>query len=126
MDALDDDDDLRSIRPNPTRPALVVACLGALLGFAFAAVSTSDFMQHLDRQVHSIHCSLIPGAGAEIGESGCRAVMMSSYSSFFRESVWGGIPVSLWALAVFAFLSARALRLLLKGETSRTETRLLF
>ena len=33
--------------------------------------------------------------------------MMSPYSSFFREQLWGGIPVSLWSLAVFAFLAYR-------------------
>src|SRR4051794_26365868 len=87
-----------------TRGPLVAFVLSALLGCTFAAVSTSDFMQRLDRQVHAIHCSFIPGAGREMGESGCKTVMMSPYSSFFRESVWGGVPVSLWALAVFAFL----------------------
>ena len=76
-----------------TRGPLIVAVIGAALGSVFASVSTSDFMQHLDRQVHAIHCSFIPGAGKELGESGCKAVMMSPYSSFFRESVWGGVPV---------------------------------
>ena len=88
----------------------------------FAAVSTSDFMQHLDRQVHSVHCSFIPGAGKEIGDSGCKTVMMSPYSSFFRESVWGGIPVSLWALATFAFLAYRAGLLLWRGKPSKPQT----
>lgn len=105
-----------------TRGPLLVAVLGALLGSVFAAVSTSDFMQHLDRQVHSVHCSFIPGAGKELGESGCKAVMMSPYSSFFRESVWGGVPVSLWALATFAFLVYRASLLLWRGKPSRAET----
>ena len=95
---------------------------GALLGSVFASVSTSDFMQHLDRQVHAIHCSFIPGAGKELGESGCKAVMMSPYSSFFRESVWGGVPVSLWSLATFAFLVYRASLLLWRGKPSRAET----
>ncbi|MDP2274134.1 MAG: vitamin K epoxide reductase family protein [Archangium sp.] len=105
-----------------TRGPLIVAVLGALLGSVFAAVSTSDFMQHLDRQVHSVHCSFIPGAGKELGESGCKAVLMSPYSSFFRESVWGGVPVSLWALATFAFLVYRASLLLWRGKPSRAET----
>ncbi len=108
--------------PNPTRGPLIVATLGALIGSIFAALSTSDFMQHLDRQVHAIHCSFIPGAGKELGESGCKAVMMSPYSSFFRESVWGGVPVSLWALATFAFLLYRAGLLLWRGKPSRAET----
>src|SRR5438552_2739972 len=80
--------------PSRARGPLIAALCFALLGCIFAAVSTSDFIQHLDRQVHAIHCSFIPGAGKEIGESGCRTVMMSPYSSFFRESVWGGVPIS--------------------------------
>ncbi len=82
-------------------------------------------MQHLDRQVHAIHCSFIPGAAKEIAESGCRTVMMSPYSSFFRETLWGGIPVSLWALAVFAFLTYRAGLLAWRGRASPGETKLL-
>lgn len=105
-----------------TRGPLIVTVIGALLGSVFAAVSTSDFMQHLDRQVHAIHCSFIPGAGKELGESGCKAVMMSPYSSFFRESFWGGVPVSLWALATFAFLVYRAGLLLWRGKPSRAES----
>src|SRR5512146_272213 len=84
-------------------PFLVIAGAAALLGAVFAAVSTNDFISHLDRQVHSIHCSFIPGAGAEIGESGCRTVMLSPYSSLFRDALWGGIPISLLAVAVFAY-----------------------
>ena len=97
-----------------------------MIGPMVAAVSTSDFMQHLDRQVHAVHCSFIPGAGREMGESGCKAVMMSPYSSWLREIVWGGVPVSLWALAVFAYLFARGLGLLWRGGgPSRAETRFL-
>lgn len=105
-----------------TRWPLIVVVVGALLGCIFAAVSTSDFIQHLDRQVHSIHCSFIPGAGKELGESGCKAVMMSPYSSYFRESLWGGMPVSLWALATFAFLLYRGGLLLWRGKPTRPET----
>ncbi len=105
-----------------TRGPLIVTLVGALLGSVFAALSTSDFMQHLDRQVHAIHCSFIPGAGRDLGENGCKAVMMSPYSSFFRESVWGGVPVSLWALATFCFLAYRAGVLLWNGRPSRAQT----
>lgn len=103
------------------RPFAAAATLAALLGATFSAVSTSDFMQFLDRQVHSIHCSFVPGAGREIGESGCRTVMMSPYSSFFRESVWGGVPVSLWALAVFAYLAFFAGSMTWKGTPTRAQ-----
>jgi uncharacterized membrane protein len=117
-----DADELPPYAANATRVPLIITLLGAVIGSVFAAVSTSDFMQHLDRQVHAIHCSFIPGAGKELGESGCKAVMMSPYSSFFRESVWGGVPVSLWALATFAFLVYRAGLLLWRGKPSRAET----
>lgn len=122
-------DDLEPQRPRGTSRTpewplwpLLLAVGGALLGCIFSAVSTSDFMQHLDRQVHAIHCSFIPGAGKELGESGCKTVMMSPYSSWFRESYWGGVPVSLWALATYAFLLYRATLLLWRGKASRAET----
>lgn len=103
------------------RGLLIGVVLAALVGATFSAVSTFDFMQFLDRQVHSIHCSFVPGAGQELGESGCRTVMMSPYSSYFRDQLWGGIPVALWALAVFSYLVARAGAPLLRGATSRRE-----
>jgi uncharacterized membrane protein len=118
--------------PRPPRRAtaaprgpLLVALAGALVGALFSALSTSDFMQHLDRQVHAIHCSFIPGAAKDIAESGCRTVMMSPYSSFFREQLWGGIPVSLWSLAVFAFLVYRSAHLLWRGQASSGDTKVL-
>ncbi len=107
------------------RGPLVLALAGALVGALFAALSTSDFMQHLDRQVHAIHCSFLPGAAMEVAESGCRTVMMSPYSSFLRESLWGGIPISLWALAVFAFLAYRTALMLWRGHASSGETKVL-
>lgn len=103
------------------RPLNLAVAAAGLLGAAFSAVSTFDFMQFLDRQVHSIHCSFVPGVGRELGESGCRTVMLSPYSSFFRESVWGGVPVALWALAVFAFIAYRAGALAWRERGSRQE-----
>lgn len=121
----DDGDDRAPPRGDPTRGPLLVALAGSLLGAAFSALSTSDFVQHLDRQVHAIHCSFIPGAAKEIAESGCRTTMMSPYSSFFRETLWGGVPVSLWALAVFAFLAYRSGFLAWRGRASAGETKVL-
>jgi uncharacterized membrane protein len=108
--------------PFAARGPLLAVLVFALLGVAFSGVSTYDFVEHLDRQVHSIHCSFIPGAGSELGESGCRTVMLSPYSSFFRESMWGGIPVALWSLAVFAFLAWRAGTLLWRREAKKVDT----
>lgn len=101
------------------RYALFALAFLCLLGLAFSLTSTSDFISHLDRQVHSIHCSLLPGAQAEVGESGCRTVMMSPYSSLFRSSMWGGIPISLLSVATFAYLLMRSLSFALAGATRR-------
>jgi uncharacterized membrane protein len=86
------------------QPWLVVVLAGAVIGVVFAAVSTYDFVQHLDRQVHSLHCSFIPGVSHGTGESGCQVAMMSPYSSVLRTRVWGGVPIALGAMSVFAFL----------------------
>jgi uncharacterized membrane protein len=93
------------------QPWLVLVLVGATVGLVFAAVSTYDFVQHLDRQVHSLHCSFIPGV-THTGESGCQVAMMSPYSSVMRTGVWGGIPISLPAMSVFAFLVFYTLDLL--------------
>jgi uncharacterized membrane protein len=97
---------------------LVAVLVGALAGLVFAGVSTYDFVQHLDRQVHSLHCSFIPGGGADAGHSGCQVAMMSSYSSVFRTTIWGGIPISLPAMAVFAFILFYGVDLLLGRRTN--------
>ncbi|MFH1177931.1 MAG: vitamin K epoxide reductase family protein [Acidobacteriota bacterium] len=91
----------------------------ATAGVIFAGISTADFIAHLDRQVHAITCSYIPGLGAAdtTGSSGCHAILMSPYSAVLRSATWGGIPISLPALAVFAFLLFRAVDLLARGLT---------
>ena len=104
--------------PPQTKPAMqkpspgtVIVALAALAGLFFAAFSTYDFVQHLDRQVHGIHCSFIPGleeADAS-GSTGCHVTLMSPYSSVLRASIWGGLPISLPAMGVFAFLLFYAL-----------------
>jgi uncharacterized membrane protein len=100
------------MRPHPL--ALVVMG-GALIGLVFASFSTYDFAQHLDRQVHSVHCSFVPGLAATdtARTSGCAATLMSPYSSVLRTWIWGGIPVSLPAMSVFAFLLLFATELVL-------------
>src|SRR6266566_1992413 len=100
---------------------LVVVLVGAAIGLVFAGISTYDFVQHLDRQVHSLHCSFIPGVSHGAGTSGCQAAMMSSYSSVFRTHVWGGVPIALAAMAVFAFILFYAADLVVtrRAEDSR-------
>jgi uncharacterized membrane protein len=106
---------------NAARGLLIVGVLAAVAGLAFAGVSTSDFIEHLDRQVHSIHCSFIPGAAKEV-ENGCKTVMMSTWSSVLRTSLWGGIPVALLAVATFAFLVMKQLQLALAARVDRHHT----
>jgi uncharacterized membrane protein len=88
------------------RPHLytILVLAGAALGLFFASFSTYDFAQHLDRQVHTANCSFVPGLSTADAVSDCHVTMMSHYSSVMRETVWGGIPISLPAMSVFAFL----------------------
>ncbi len=98
-----------------SRAPIVLTLIAAALGLFFASFSTFDFVQHLDRQVHGIHCSFVPGLGStEVGGTGCHVTLMSPYSSVFRDLVWGGIPVSLPAMAVFAFLFYKGADILLR------------
>ncbi len=86
--------------------------LAAISGLVFAGLSTADFVQHLDRQVHSIHCSFVPGlAPSTDASSGCHVALMSPWSSVFRGLIWGGLPISLPGMAVFAFLLFRAVEI---------------
>jgi uncharacterized membrane protein len=97
--------------------ATIVLAVGAVLGLVFASVSTSDFAMHLDRQVHDVHCSFVPGlSGPDPGESGCQVTLVSPYSSVFRSAVWGGVPISLPAMGVFAFLLFFVVELVLSGR----------
>ncbi|MFH1809100.1 MAG: vitamin K epoxide reductase family protein [Pseudomonadota bacterium] len=124
----DDDDDLVAWKSRPRsgsprlRQALWVLAAAALFGATLSAVSTADFVQHLDRQVHSIHCSIIPGAGQSFADSGCKAALMSPYSSVLRTTLWGGLPIALLALAVFAYLVYRAVDFSLRPQITRRET----
>lgn len=103
------------------RSLIALVFAAACLGFGFAAAATYDFAAHLDRQVHNLHCSFIPGLSSSPGGAeGCQVTLMSPYSSLFRQSFWGGIPVSLLAMSVFAALCAlTGLMLLLRAERER-------
>lgn len=110
--------------PGTPRKSIVASAIFALIGVVFAAVSSYDFIAHLDRQVHSITCSIVPGLAAPdaSGSSGCHAVLMSPYSSVLRDFTWGGVPIALPAFGVFAFLLFRGVDLLLRKQVSRRET----
>lgn len=97
------------------RPFTLLFLVAAVCGLFFAGFSTWDFVAHLDRDVHDVHCSFIPGllASDTSASSGCHVTLMSPYSSVLRATVWGGVPISLPGLAVFAFLLFRGLDMLL-------------
>ncbi|MBI2394141.1 MAG: thioredoxin domain-containing protein [Deltaproteobacteria bacterium] len=92
---------------------MAAVLFGAVVGLVFAGVSTFDFVRHLDRDVHGVSCSFIPGLGRDATSSGCATAMMSAYSSVMRTTVWGGVPIALGAASVFAFLLFFAFELLL-------------
>ncbi len=102
-------------RPKSKLPA-ILALVAALLGLLFASNSTLDYAKHLDRRLHDVHCSFIPGAPATDKAEACRVAMYSPYSALFREKYWGGIPISLFALGAFAFYAAFAVYLLVHGS----------
>ena len=114
----------REVDAASPRKTLILLAAFALVGVIFAGVSTYDFVAHLDRQVHAITCSIVPGIGPKdaSGASGCHTVLMSPYSSVMRDLTWGGIPIALPALGVFAFLLFRAADLLLRKRMVRGET----
>ncbi len=88
--------------PRPA-PAALLAIAGSALGLAFAAVSTTDFAAHLDRKVHGVTCSFVPGLlASDAGANACATALYSPYSSILRRDVWGGIPIAAFALGAFA------------------------
>ena len=105
----------RSPYPDDVRPgwppgilSLILVVVAAGVGAWLAGTSTRDFATHLDGQVHALTCSVVPGAQGTLGASGCKDAMLSPYSSIWRDRFWGGVPVALGGLAVFAFIAALA------------------
>lgn len=93
----------------------------AAIGAVFSGISTFDFIVHLDRQIHPVTCSFIPGLGAPdtAGTSGCYAVMMSAYSSVFRDRTWGGVPIALASLSVFVYLIFMSIDIIFRRALGR-------
>jgi hypothetical protein len=104
-----------------SRVPAVLSLVGSVLGLLFASYSTLDYAHHLDRRLHEVHCSFIPGAPATSEGEACRAAMYSAYSAVMRDSLWGGIPIALFALGAFAFFAGFSVFLLQARErASRT------
>jgi uncharacterized membrane protein len=97
-----------------------LALFASLLGLIFAGLSSLDYTKHLDRQVHDIHCSYVPGLAAETSpDNACRVAMYSPFAALFRDRYWGGVPISLFAVGAFSFFAAFSLYLLLAGRDAR-------
>jgi uncharacterized membrane protein len=94
-------------------PAISLVASG--LGLTFASSSTLDYAAHLDRRLHDLHCSFVPGAAPTDAAEACRTAMYSPYAALFRDKYWGGIPISLFALGAFTFFAGFALYLLIAG-----------
>ncbi|MFO0591227.1 MAG: vitamin K epoxide reductase family protein [Polyangiaceae bacterium] len=105
-----------------------LALVASILGFAFALSSTLDYTSHLDRQLHDLHCSFIPGLSADAAKEGaCRAAMYSPYSALFKDKYWGGIPIAIFAVGAFGFFLAFSLYLLLaRNNAPRRAQQFLF
>src|SRR4051812_20847909 len=87
-----------------------LALVASAAGLAFASISSIDYTKHLDRQIHDIHCSYVPGLGAEqSADNACRVAMYSPYAALFRDRYWGGVPIGLFAVGAFSFFLAFAL-----------------
>ena len=106
------------MRSPPRWPAALVL-FGSLLGLIFAVVSTLDYVNHLDRQLHALSCSFIPGVSAAEGaDQGCKAAMYSPYSSLLRDRYWGGVPIALFAVGAFTFFAAFGSYLVMAGRAA--------
>lgn len=90
---------------NKPAVALIVMAIFAALGVLFTGISTYDYVAHLDRQVHAVSCSYVPGLGApdSSGTSGCFAVMMSPYSAVFKQHMGRHPDSPPWLGRVFLY-----------------------
>ena len=102
------------------KKAALVAVVAAALGLIFAGYSTYDYALQLDRQVHAVHCSFVPGAPVSTdGDNPCKTALFSPYSALMRATWWGGVPISLFALGTFAFFVGFGLYLAMGAQRSK-------
>src|SRR5215472_5650267 len=112
MNALQASNRQASPAPSGAKKFAILAAAAAGLGFIFAAYSTYDYALQLDRQLHAVHCSFIPGLAASTdADNPCKTALFSPYSALWRATFWGGIPISVFALGAFAFYVGFALYL---------------
>jgi uncharacterized membrane protein len=113
--------------PDRLRVPAILGIVASVAGLVFAAYSSVDYAQHLDRHLHDVHCSLIPGlASGSEDDNPCRAAMYSSYSAIFRGTYWGGIPISLFALGAFSFFLGFSVYLLVAAKEAPQKALLFF
>jgi len=103
-----------------------IGVAGALWGLVFAGISSLDYASHLDRGLHDLHCSFIPGAEASSTAEGCRTALNSPYAALFKKQLWGGIPISLFGIGCFSFLLGHALSIANSGSRTRRSAGLLY
>lgn len=103
-----------------------IGVAGALWGLIFAGISSLDYASHLDRGLHDLHCSFIPGAEASTAAEGCRTALNSPYAALFKRELWGGVPISLFGLGCFSFLLGHALCIANAGPRTRRAEGLLY
>jgi hypothetical protein len=108
------------MRSPSAKESAAIAAAAAALGLIFAGYSTYDYAQQLDRQVHAVHCSFIPGAPVSTeADNACKTALFSPYSALFRATWWGGVPISLFAFGAFTFFVGFGLYLALGARGSR-------
>lgn len=108
------------------RSFAIIGVIGALWSLLFAAISTTDYASHLDRGLHDLHCSFIPGVQAEADAEGCRVALNSPYAAVLKRQLWGGIPISLFGLGCFAYLTGHAVYMALLGSRASRNAGLLY
>ena len=108
------------LRKPSAKESAAIAVAAAALGLVFAGYSTYDYAQQLDRQVHAVHCSFIPGAPVSTeADNACKTALFSPFSAVFRATWWGGVPISLFAFGAFTFFVGFGLYLALGARRSR-------
>lgn len=111
---------------NRVRLSAAVGVFASLWAMFFAGISSADYASHLDRGLHDLHCSFIPGVSNVGSGEGCRVALNSSYAALFKQQIWGGIPISLFGLGCFAFLAGFAAFVCVRAEKTSRLTGLLY